>query len=1309
VAGFRIEAVIGHGSTGTVYSAQDVALQRRVALKILLPELARDARFHERFLRESRLAAALEHPHIVPIHGVGESDGVLFLAMRYVGNGDLARLLERVGRLDPDRALLICSHVAGALDAAHAHDLIHRDVKPGNVLLGRDGDHDYAYLCDFGLAKLGTSVTSLSGARDIIGTVGYLSPEQIDGLPVDGRTDVYALGCVLFECLAGEPPFVRENELATILAHRSEPPPAVSDRRPELPEALDAVVARALAKDREGRYATCGELVRDARRALEGQPVAAPPSPAKTGPAVLTFVFADIRGYTAYMREHGDEAGARMAQQFAAIVEPLAQAHGGTAPRLHGDEALVIFDSARAALRYAVALRQQVEQDGLPCGVGIGVDAGEAVVGEQDLHGGGLNRAARLCARAKAGEILATDGVVHLAGRFDEARYGLRRLERVKGFEQPIGATEVHPAGTQPRHEHRRRLAGLLRGRRPRLRLGVAAVAVAVAAGAALVALTGGGGGAHAPPFEANSIAVLDAASGAPVGTVAPGLRICVFAAAGSDLWACDADQSIVLRVDARRRRVVDQVPLPTYHGSFAVGFGSIWVGDIASPTIRKVSVRYRTSSAPIRLPDVPAMASGGEPQNVNGMVVTDDAVWAAYGFPKRIAKIDPASGKVLFSRPMRQDCPCDVQLAWGDGKLWAVGGDGAHIYRIDPATGRPSATGRLHHGSVTGAVVAGGYLWVAMQEDGGVWKIDDSGTSIDKVPTGRGPASLAAADGRVWVANADDGTVTAIDPGSGATRDYQVGHRPLAVAELGGKVFVGLGQSTAEAAAGVSGEKVVRAVAPDLAFEADPVSLRSPNAPVGRAGGAGLMAAVTDAHGATTIAPELAREAPTVSSDGRTYRFRLRPGLRFSSGEPVTAEAVRYSIERAVAPGLVNHYCRDLVLNDVAGEEAYESGRTERIAGIQAEGDAVSITLTRPSPTLPARLTNPCLSVVPPGTPTVPVGLQRPIPSAGPYYVSSFILGQQTILRRNPEYGGPRPQPLDALVLRSGIAPEAAGTLVERGQADFAADAEGSPAFAPGGRYEQRFGRPGAELRYVRPPSIFTGLILFDTRQGIFRAARLRRAANLALDRTALGGDDGGEARTLLIPPGVPGHRDAQAYPLRGDLRRARALAAGLGGAAVLAVPPEPPQLRQVAEQVARRLARIGITMSVRVLADPTAAAADARHPVDAVLTGWGPDYPDPFGSVNVILEPGARVRDFPDFFGDPRWVRRMRQAAAAPLDQRDAVYARLDAALARGPAPFAVLGGPPGVPQLLSARLGCERYFFGTLDLSALCISGE
>ena len=519
------------------------------------------------------------------------------------------------------------------------------------------------------------------------------------------------------------------------------------------------------------------------------------------------------------------------------------------------------------------------------------------------------------------------------------------------------------------------------------------------------------------------------------------------------------------------------------YHGSFAIGFGSIWVGDVGSPTVRKVSPRFRTSSPPIRLPGVPSESPTGQPQNVGSMVTTRTAVWAAYGFPKRIARIDPDSAKVTFSAPLRQDCPCDV-LARGRRRQ-AVGRRRrrrAHLPARSRHAARRSRPDGCISGVVTGAAVAGGYLWVAMREDGGVWKIDDTGSSIDKVATGRGPESVAAADGAVWVANADDATVTRIDPGSNATRRFRVGHRPLAVAAVGGQVFVGLGESAAEAAAGLSGPKVVRALSPDFAFAADPANVYGPgDLMLGRAGGAGLMAAVTDARGATTIEPELARAAPSVSRDGRTYTFELRPGLRFSSGEPVTAEAVRYSIERAVSPKLLNHYCRDAVLGDVAGEDAYQAGKADSISGIAVRGERVTITLAAPSPTLPARLTNPCLSVVPPGTPNIPVGLHRPIPSAGPYYIDSFVRGRQLVLRRNPHYAGPRPQALDALIAGGGIAPAEGGARVERGSADYAADpgSPPTPAFAEGGRYERSFGsarraaalRPAAVGRHrVRP-----------------------------------------------------------------------------------------------------------------------------------------------------------------------------------------------------------------------------------------------
>ena len=450
LAGYRIEAPIGDGSTGVVYSALDVALDRRVALKVMLPELARDPRFRERFLRESKLAASLEHPNIVPIHAVGEADGVLFIAMRYVDGRDLSSILQQIGRFDPERTLALLSQVASALDAAHERGLVHRDVKPGNILVARHGEREHAYLCDFGLAKHASTVTSLTGDRSILGTVDYLAPEQIDGLPVDGRVDVYGLGCVLFECLTGAPPYGRENEIASLLAHLKEPVPRLTERRPELPTALDDVVAGALAKDRDERYPTCGAVIAAAEAALAGETPDRPALPEKAAAVLQTFVFCDIRGYTAYTREHGDEAAAELASRFAELVGALAPEFDGRLQELRGDEALIVFASARQALRFALALQRRVGEEELPRGVGIGLDAGEAVAVGDGYRGGALNRAARLCALAGPGDVLASDGVVHLAGKVDGVAYGRRRSERLKGFDEPVTLVEVH-AGRRER------------------------------------------------------------------------------------------------------------------------------------------------------------------------------------------------------------------------------------------------------------------------------------------------------------------------------------------------------------------------------------------------------------------------------------------------------------------------------------------------------------------------------------------------------------------------------------------------------------------------------------------------------------------------------------------------------------------------------------------------------------------------------------------------------------------------------------------------------------------------------------------
>jgi YVTN family beta-propeller protein len=265
---YRLDSLLGRGGMGTVFLAWDTRLERRVALKLLSPQLAEDMRFRERFLRESRLAASLDHPNVIPIYEAGEADGQLFIAMRFVQGRDLAALLESQGRLPPERALAIVGQLAAALDAAHEHELVHRDVKPGNVLLDQ---REHVYLCDFGLTKQASSISGLTGTGQLIGTLDYLAPEQIRGDPVDGRADIYSLGCLLYQCLTGQPPYHKDNEAAVLWGHIHDSPPAPSLERPELPKALDAVLARALAKDPVDRYQTAGELVHDAQAALAGQ------------------------------------------------------------------------------------------------------------------------------------------------------------------------------------------------------------------------------------------------------------------------------------------------------------------------------------------------------------------------------------------------------------------------------------------------------------------------------------------------------------------------------------------------------------------------------------------------------------------------------------------------------------------------------------------------------------------------------------------------------------------------------------------------------------------------------------------------------------------------------------------------------------------------------------------------------------------------------------------------------------------------------------------------------------------------------
>ncbi|MFE3492979.1 serine/threonine-protein kinase [Streptomyces sp. NPDC059175] len=264
IAGYRVEREIGRGGMAVVYRANDLRLDRTVALKLLAPELARNDTFRRRFTHESRVAAAIDHPHIVPIFEAGETEGVLYIAMRYVSGLDLRALLDRDGPLPFPTAVRVAAQVASALDAAHEHDLVHRDVKPGNILVakGTDSEHpEHVYLTDFGLTKKSLSLTGFTTVGEFVGTLDYVAPEQISGRPVDGRCDLYSLACVVYETLTGRPPFQREEDLALLWAHQYDQPPPLSEKRPGLRPAVDDVLAKALSKVPDDRYGSCLEFV----------------------------------------------------------------------------------------------------------------------------------------------------------------------------------------------------------------------------------------------------------------------------------------------------------------------------------------------------------------------------------------------------------------------------------------------------------------------------------------------------------------------------------------------------------------------------------------------------------------------------------------------------------------------------------------------------------------------------------------------------------------------------------------------------------------------------------------------------------------------------------------------------------------------------------------------------------------------------------------------------------------------------------------------------------------------------------------
>jgi Protein kinase domain len=569
-----------------VYRAEDLRLKRKVALKLLAPELAGDERFRERFLRESELAASLDHPNIVPVYEAGDAQGVLYIAMRYVEGTDLKAVLRREGALAPERALDFVAQVADALDAAHARGLVHRDVKPSNVLISPQVDREHCYLSDFGLTKIVSERSALTDAGWMIGTIDYVAPEQIEGANVDARVDVYSLGCLLYECLTGEVPFARHSEVAVIYAHLEESPPKASDVRPELPAELDGVLATGMAKIPGERWPTCGALAGAARTALLGGAVAAPARVRRSrlGFRAAGVALAVAAGLAALFLFSGgstvanadsllriDPGGARVTAGVTLTGRPTAVTTcAGSVWVTSGDGTVSVIDPVSSSVH-------RVHVSGKPTGV---ADVGSlaavvtgpprAAVTMVDAQFGKVSNVVRL-----AGPPVATASAIAYGRDIWVANPNVHALQR-------LDPPYTHVAATIPLEPRSGPFAG-------------------VAAGNGAVWVAGG-----------RTLWRIDPSAGTVAVTISLDFAPHAVAAGGDGVWLLDRRAGSLVRINPRTGGIATRIPVGRGPVSVAVGAGSIWVANAVDRTVLRIDPRRNVVDKTIHVGSEPVGLAAG-------------------------------------------------------------------------------------------------------------------------------------------------------------------------------------------------------------------------------------------------------------------------------------------------------------------------------------------------------------------------------------------------------------------------------------------------------------------------------------------------------------------------------------------------------------------------------------------------------------------------------------------------------------------------------------------------------------------------
>jgi YVTN family beta-propeller protein len=975
---------------------------------------------------------------------------------------------------------------------------------------------------------------------------------------------------------------------------------------------------------------------------------------------IRTFLIADVRGYTLFTQERGDEAAANLAARFAGLAREAVDEHGGSVIELRGDEALAVFDSARRAIRAATVLQQrfleETEADpSLPLAVGIGLDAGEAVPVETGYRGGALNLAARLCGRAGPGEILASQAAVHLAQKVEGVRYANRGELRFKGLTDPVRVFKVVSEESDP-SERIRLLAPRPHARGPapiRLlrRRPVVAAVVALAVVAAIgvpttLALRGGGVDAR---IVGDALAMIDLETGTLVGRVAFDSRPGDVAVGEGGVWVTLPDQGAVVEIDPRTRTIEDTIHVGASPAGIAVGAGFIWVANSDSSTVSQISPHAPGN------PVVQDIEVQGGP---TGIAVGRGGVWVANSLSASVSRIDADSGKYLTSIPVG-DQPVDVVV--DEHGIWVANATSGTISRVDPDT---RAVQTVTVGRGPRAIAAGpDGVWAANFLDGTVTQIDPSTDRVAQtISVGEAPTGLTLSGGSVWVSDGSSGSVTRIElgPGAAAPSILPLGAEANDIALGNGVVWVSVRGAERAHRGGTLTVWAPRvwfdSLDPALAYTNETWAILSStnDGLVGFQHTGGLEG--------TRLVPDLARYIPEPTDGGRTYTFQLRQGLHYSTGEPVRAEDFRRAIERVFANLDASGYPSGGVpyFSGIVGARACQRtlGKAcDLSGGILADNDAGTVTfhLSGPDPDFPYALSLPFAYAVPAGSPDV-LADDNTFPATGPYLIDRYQKEKEVVLARNPEFRtwseAARPDGFpDRIVWRLGSDLDRMVDDTLKGPADIM-------FLTPPDRIAELMRNDAGQLHL--DPRLNTTYMSLNTEVPPFDDRKVRRALNFAVDRGEVERLSGGMwlATCQILPPNVPGYspycpytRHADGTSTAADFARARELVdrSGTAGTTVTVWASEEarPESVPVGNYFVHLLERLRYRATLKDVGKPRILSAlyGQSRRAQIAFASFTADYPAESGFLVPVL--GCNGGYNSTGFCDPAIDRLMEEAA--------------------------------------------------------------